>query len=64
MKDHREIIDQLERERTLPDADFTALLTDLSPEDGEYLYERAREVRHRVYGRDVYLRGLIEFTNY
>lgn len=24
----------------------------------------AREERHRYYGHDVYVRGLIEFTNY
>ena len=29
-----------------------------------YLFERARAVREAVYGREVYLRGLIEFTNY
>lgn len=59
----RDIIDRLERERTLPREDFQQLLTGLSPEDEAYLYERAREVRHRVYGKEVYLRGLIEFTN-
>lgn len=59
----RDIIDRLERERTLPREDFQQLLTGLSPEDEAYLFERAREVRHRVYGKEVYLRGLIEFTN-
>ncbi len=28
------------------------------------LYASARQVRHQWYGRDVYIRGLIEFTNY
>ena len=28
------------------------------------LYEAARRVREQYYGKDVYLRGLIEFTNY
>ena len=30
----------------------------------EYLLYRARQVREAVYGKDVYLRGLIEFTSY
>lgn len=32
--------------------------------DEAYLYAAAREVRARHYGREVYLRGLIEFTNH
>lgn len=34
-----------------------------SPEEA-VLYEAARQVREEYYGKDVYLRGLIEFTNY
>ena len=64
MTEHREIIDKLEQEQNLPPEEFERLLTALSPEDEEYLFARAREVRHRVYGKAVYLRGLIEFTNY
>lgn len=64
MTEHREIIDQLEQEQNLLPKDFERLLTGLSPEDEEYLFARARAVRHRVYGKAVYLRGLIEFTNY
>ena len=30
----------------------------------EYLFEKARIVRNKIYGRKVYVRGLIEFTNY
>jgi biotin synthase len=40
------------------------LLTTLGAEEEQYLYEAAREARHAVYGREVYLRGLIEFSNY
>lgn len=58
------LIDRLERERTLPPEQLTALLTGLTEEDEAYLYQRARAVREAVYGKEVYLRGLIEFTNY
>lgn len=38
-------------------------MTTLADDDKEYLFAAAREVRERVYGTDVYVRGLIEFTN-
>ena len=34
-----------------------------TPEE-EILYAAARKIREQHYGKDVYLRGLIEFTNY
>lgn len=30
----------------------------------EYLFEKARNARDKVYGRKIFIRGLIEFTNY
>lgn len=56
-------IDTLAQNRDLPDADLAVLLEHLDRESAEYLYEAARKVRHEIYGREVYLRGLIEFTN-
>lgn len=58
------LIDKLEREHNLSRAEFTALLSGRDEETADYLFARAREVRHAVYGREVYTRGLIEFTNY
>lgn len=58
------LIAELAETRTLPDAGFRALLEGLAPDEEEALYAAAREARERVYGREVYLRGLIEFTNY
>lgn len=58
------LIDKLEAERGLSRAEYLTLLQNRTTEAAEYLFERARAVRHAVYGRDVYMRGLIEFTNY
>ena len=33
-------------------------------EEEEYLYKNAREVADSIYGKSVFLRGLIEFSNY
>ena len=57
------LADKLESERNLSDAEFAAVLTCEEPGFDEELAARARTVRERVYGKDVYLRGLIEFTN-
>lgn len=37
---------------------------DNSIENRNYLYEKARLIRHKHYGNKVFLRGLIELTNY
>ena len=44
--------------------DELAWLLELGEEHTEYLYQSAREVCDEVYGRRIYMRGLIEYTNY
>ena len=58
-----ELADKLESERDLTDEEFAAVLLCEVPGFGDYLAARARNVREKHYGRSVYLRGLIEFTN-
>ena len=48
----------------LPRDEMRVLLETYTPEDAECLFIRARKVRERVYGRAVYLRGLIEISSY
>lgn len=60
----KRIIDKLAQTCNLADDEFALLLGELCKEDAEHLFAAAREVREREYGKDVYLRGLIEFTNY
>ncbi|MGX8680519.1 MAG: [FeFe] hydrogenase H-cluster radical SAM maturase HydE [bacterium] len=57
-------INILKQEKTLPYEDMKILLTTLDASDEALLYQAARDVRNQYYGRDVYLRGLIEFTSY
>ena len=57
-------IDRLAAEHTLPDADLLTLITMDDPEADRYLAQRADEVRKGIYENQVYIRGLIEFTNY
>lgn len=61
--DNIERIKELKKNHTLERKDLTALLTTLTKEEEEFLYENARQVRKSIYGKDVYIRGLIEYTN-
>ena len=58
------LADKLERDRDLSDDEFVSILLVDDPQFSEYLSAKARAVREKVYGKEVYLRGLIEFTNY
>ena len=57
-----DFLSQLIQQRNLPDEELQMLL-ETSCYD-EILFRAADDVRQQYYGRDVYLRGLIEFTNY
>lgn len=64
MQRNYEIVDRIEQTRNLDRESLELLLT---TEDGtlkEYLAAKARETAQRIYGNCVYIRGLIEFTNY
>ena len=56
------IIEELKINKNLSNEQFKLLLeTDTYKDD---LFKQADIVRKQVYGKDVYIRGLIEFTNY
>lgn len=57
-------IDKLQRERQLSKEEWMQLVEGRTPELAEYLFTLARKEREKYYGREVYVRGLIEFTNY
>lgn len=56
------IVERLRADRNLPDEELKTLLE--SDRFDEELFKAADEVRRSVYGTGVFLRGLIEFTNY
>ena len=60
----RALIDRLERDGTLAAEEFTVLIQNRNEELARYLFERAVALRRKYYGDDIYIRGLIEFTNY
>lgn len=60
----KELIDKLYETNSLSPEELKILIDNRNPEVAEYLFEKARAVRVENYGYDVYIRGLIEFTNY
>ncbi|MCL1788392.1 MAG: [FeFe] hydrogenase H-cluster radical SAM maturase HydE, partial [Defluviitaleaceae bacterium] len=58
-----QLVDKLAKERTLPREEFKLLLS-CQDADAAYLHQQAREASRQVYGNQIFLRGLIEFTNH
>ena len=58
------LIDKLAQERDLPDQELLELITTTDSTANELLAARADKMRQQYYGKKVYIRGLIEFTNY
>ena len=58
------LIDKLKKEQALTKKEWVELIEGRNAELAEYLFALAREERHLYYDHDVYVRGLIEFTNY
>lgn len=60
----RNLIDKLQRERVLSQSELVALLSGFTPETSQDLFAKARAVADEVYGKKIFMRGLIEFTNF
>ncbi len=60
----RQLIDRLHRGENLSRGEFRHSLAEALPEDRTYAGSLARAVCEKNFGDKVYLRGLIEFTNY
>lgn len=58
------LVDKLAGSRMLSGEEFIFLLDNIGEEDDAYLYGKARESALANYGNKIYVRGLMEFTNY
>lgn len=57
------LIDKLEKEKTLQEEEYRFLLENLSDSVAEYAAEKAVKLQNRIYGNQVFVRGLIEISN-
>lgn len=58
------LIDKLAENQSLSKDELLELLSYRNDDTLAYLQRKAEQVRQSVYNKDVYMRGLIEFTNY
>ena len=61
---YQKIIQEIREKQRITLEQFEYLLTDTNEENVQFLYQNAREVADTIYGKRVFKRGLIEFTNY
>lgn len=64
MKEFFKLIDKLFDTKCLEKNEFIELINNRSNELSEYLFEKSRIKANEYYGKKIYIRGLIEFTNY
>lgn len=60
----KELVQKLKQTQSLTKEEWVTLIENRTPELADYLFSEARNVREAHYGKEVYIRGLIEFTNY
>ncbi len=60
----KRLIDKLYKENELTKDELMDLLENMTEDDRKYLIEAAHKTRVKNYGNKVFMRGLIEFTNY
>lgn len=58
-----DLINKLEKQRSLSLEEYRYLIDNRTPEYASILAEKAVEARKKIYGNDVYIRGLIEISN-
>ena len=64
MENNASLIDRIERGEDISAAELSRLISSHTAEDLDYISGKANAVRRRIYGDDIYVRGLIEFTSY
>lgn len=64
MKDLYTLIDQLEREQRLSEEEYIALLNGRDEKLADCLFHKADSARRKHYGTEIFVRGLIEISNF
>ena len=59
-----EIVDKIKETKSITKEELAYILATGDEEVIAYLSGQARKVSRQIYGNDIYIRGLIEFTNY
>lgn len=62
--DNKNLIDKLEKDHVLEKDQFVQLIKGQDLETEKYLFKKAQKVARENYSNKIYIRGLIELTNY
>ncbi len=60
----KELINKLFKNNSLTGDELIGIIENIDEDSRKYLIEKASETRYKYYANKVFLRGLIEFTNY
>lgn len=60
----KDLIDKLEQNKTLSKQEFLILLNNINNNNMEYISQKARNIATKIYGNNIYIRGLIEISNF
>lgn len=60
---NRHLIQKLNKDGSLTKSEFVSLLSSYTPSDLEYAQKTAVSIAKQYFGNQIYIRGLIEFTN-
>ena len=60
----KNIILSLQKNNNISRQDLLSLLNNMSEQDREFLISKANETRQKNYDNKVFLRGIVEFTNF
>ena len=63
MDNNKLLIDKLEAENRLLHGEWVTLLSSFTNEDRAYAAEKARAVADSIYGKSIFIRGIVEFSN-
>ena len=61
---NRDLIDQLQKEHSLKFEEWVQLFSTYTKEDVDYATELAREIAIEQFGKTIYFRGIVEFSNF
>ena len=59
----RELIDKLNCEKKLSHGEWVKLIKEYDESDRAYAAELARGISQKMFGKDIYIRGIVEFSN-
>lgn len=60
---NKELINLLEKNRKLSHSQWVELLSDFDEEEKKYAAEKARNISVKHFGKSIYIRGIVEFSN-